>query len=451
MNRKLSLIILSILISSTVLEDCDDFIDDKEYYCEQLEQNDGDTKCTLVDNNCKSVKIYTECESYTGGIKRECEAIKPTDYNFYCVLEGNSCKKKLYQCTDFTTKSQCRNIIDSSSSVTHRCFYLDNICKEHKDDCETIENESECKSNIPPTNTKKCVWKGPTEKCKEEDRTCDDYIFGISADCTLLKPNGENICINDPINGRCIDSSWDCESESEKTCTSRLSVDTDNKIVKYNYECKLENDLCIPKQKSCTQYIPEYLSFSLECESDFTVSEENSKKSCVLINENCLEEYKTCEAYNEVANKDSNTCKKIKLANYKKKCDYLSEQCTTVNRKCSELNEVEILKDKCEIIKPSFSRCVYSNGNCAEQKKTCLDLASTSTVSKSVCENAITSDSKTKKCEIKSDNSGCQEVNIPQDSPNKSNSNDNTETGNQSGAKNINSKIIFVFFCLLIL
>lgn len=455
MNKKLSLFILSILITSTVLQDCDDFIEDKQTLCQSLEKNDGDTMCTLVDNNCKSVKIYTECESYTGGIRSECEAIKPSDYNnFYCFLDGNTCKKKLYKCTDFTTSSQCRNIIDTSSSpaITHRCIYLDNNCKEHKDDCEDIEDETECNSNIPPTNTKKCEWKGPTDKCKEVDRTCNDYISGISADCILLKPNGDNICINDPINGRCIDSSWDCESESEKACNSRLSVDEDNKIVKYNYECKPENSLCKPKQKSCTQYIPEYSSL-LNCEIDFIVSEENSKKSCVLINNNCIEEYKTCEAYNAVTNKDSGTCKNIKLADYRQKCDYISDQCKTVNRKCSELNEVEILKDKCEVIKPSFSRCVYSNGNCDKQKKTCLELASASRVTKSVCEDAITSDSKTKKCEIKSDNFGCQEVDIPHDTPtpNNSNSNDNTETGNQSGGNNINSKIIFAFFYLLFL
>ena len=81
------------------------------------------------------------------------------------------------------------------------------------------------------------------------------------------------------------------------------------------------------------------------------------------------------------------------------------------------------------------------------KKKTCLELASSPGVTKSICEAVSTSDFSKKKCEIKSDKSGCQEVDISQENPKTSSGSSASE---QSSSENMKSKMLFAFLCLFL-
>ena len=88
-----------------------------------------------------------------------------------------------------------------------------------------------------------------------------------------------------------------------------------------------------------------------------------------------------------------------------------------------------------------------SGKDCLENNKSCSELSSEAGVTKEICESA--SSSQSKKCSIKSDGSGCEEVDIPKESS-ASQANDG-EDNQTSSTGNLKSKSIFVLLFLLFL
>lgn len=464
MNKKLQLfafiIIIIISYCTKTIDDCvEDFELLKESECQSLNGEKSGEQCYLINNECVSKKppttpVYSDCKDYKDGKKEVCEALTQilTDPNYKCVLEGSECKKVLHECSDFLESSECTTITDTEENQKI-CYFVKGKCEEHFKTCEEIKDKSICDSNILPTEkkTKRCKWSN--SKCDEIDRTCeDDYIQGLTPECTTYTLTDENKqCIYNKLTGKCIENYKTCASGNgeSKKCNAILYIDSSGEV-DYTQKCDLnEENQCVNVAKTCNEYNEyknEYLKISIDCNSFSIVGKDNNKQ-CLLIDGICTEDYPDCTSYK---GKDSATCKKIKASTVGEKCDIVEEQCKSIPKTCSDF-KLDSLKAFCTRKNPYFTnKCSYSNGNCKEEKKTCKDLASSSEVTQLACEGAITSDS-TKKCEIKPDKSGCQEVDIPQDNTKASSKSSNSKDENTNGADKINSIIVFTFICLLLL
>ena len=448
MNKRLGLLILSIIISTYhSTPECSSFETTKREKCELYAPENSGEVCVLINNQCQSKNVYTNCESYTGTDSRICTEIIPSDNRYKCIY-NSGCQTQLKSCGELN-KNNCE---DTTGIIpTRRCIYSNskNKCEEHFNDCTTITDQDTCKSNILTSYiTQYCDW---TTSCIIKSRTCRDYIKRSFVCHTLLKETEEanKQCIFDSINDECKYNYPSCSMAStEAECKTILPWDGINNVVKYNYKCVWSDSSCIEKQKTCSEYQSIYQNIQ-SCRT-FAIAGTDTQKSCVLINGNCIETYATCGDYSGTTITRT-VCEGIKLEDALSKCVYDDSNgiplCRSQLKKCDEF-EINSIKDICENIVPDLTRkCIFSNGNCSEQKKTCLELASSSGVTKSICEAASTSDSSKKKCEIKPDSSGCQEVDIPQEI------NEITEepTETPSGAQNIKSKMIFGFICFLFL
>ena len=449
MNKRLGLLILSIIISTYhSTPECSSFEETKRQRCSAYApENVGET-CVLINNQCQSKNVYTDCESYSGTDSRICTEIIPNDNRYKCIYDSR-CKSQLKSCEELD-KNNCENII--GITPTRRCIYSNskNKCEEHFDDCATITDQDTCKSNILLSyDTQYCDW---TTSCILKYRTCKEYVKRSLACNNLQRETNEpnKQCIFDSINDECKYNYPSCSlATTEAECKTILPWDGTLNAVKYNYKCVWSNSGCIEKRKTCSEYQSIYEDALLSC-SSFAIAGTDTQKSCVLINGNCIETYAICENYSGTSISRT-VCEGIKLPSSLYKCVYddsiSPHLCKTQQKKCNEF-EIESIKDSCENIVPDLTKkCIFSNDNCSEQKKTCLELASSSGVTKSICEAASTSDSSKKKCEINPDSSGCQEVDIPQEI------NEITEepTETPSGAQNIKSKMIFGFICFLFL
>ena len=82
-------------------------------------------------------------------------------------------------------------------------------------------------------------------------------------------------------------------------------------------------------------------------------------------------------------------------------------------------------------------KCVFSNNSCSEADKTCLELSNNYSVDEDICKAATTSDPNNKICSLKTDKSGCQEVNKPVSENTKAEESKSTgtETGTKAGTE----------------
>ena len=105
------------------------------------------------------------------------------------------------------------------------------------------------------------------------------------------------------------------------------------------------------------------------------------------------------------------------------KCKFISgnpNRCETQQKKCDNF-KVEDYIDLCydiSLLSPG-KKCVYSNSACNEISRSCLELSAVP-VTEEMCEAAPTSDTNSKVCKLKSDGTGCEEVEkVEQESENK--------------------------------
>ena len=82
----------------------------------------------------------------------------------------------------------------------------------------------------------------------------------------------------------------------------------------------------------------------------------------------------------------------------------------------------------------SYNKCTYSENTCRETIKTCLELAGEQNVDENICQKATTSSSD-KKCVLRENKSGCEEI---------------INKSNKSNFGPKNTKILLVNFILII-
>lgn len=430
---RLRLILISLIFSfayQSQLDHCDDFLSDKEDLCSQLKGDNGED-CLLIDNDCKAV--FLKCSDYAGQDKDVCESIKIYDIDKHsyktqstCKLEGTNCVQKLKECDD-KTLDQCVTIIDleAEGDKTRRCGTINGKCAEYVDNCADITdfegdpNKNTCIDNLPTDSTNKCKYgkpEGATEdSCYSDYTNCEQYLGSDQATCLGLTPvDTENkICIF--YDGKCLEKYKTCgNAKNKEACESSYPLN-DDKSVKTGKECVWK----IPNSK--TEY---------ECVEDDISTSDPPITTCPT-------------------GVTKEKCQSTILPQDHMRCvfDDSDSSCTAKPKTCSYYKSISLQKT-CESYKPYFTKkCVFSDEDCLDKNKSCNELASANGVTAKICENAPTSDSK-KKCSLKSDKSGCQEVDIPQDNSQASSGESNNQNNNSD---NIKSKLIFVFLCLLFL
>lgn len=177
----------------------------------------------------------------------------------------------------------------------------------------------------------------------------------------------------------------------------------------YEYKCVWDNG-CQKELKKC-----EDAKNYDECKN--IVAPTN--KQCIYINDECKEQYKDCESYNNNGKEqiEQSVCESIILNDnnflYQDKCSFVAgnpNKCVRKKREtCSDFKRDDFAFQCYSLhLSSSSDKCSYSNSACSTVKKTCLELSNELSVTEETCNEALTSASN-KICSIKRDESGCEE------------------------------------------
>ena len=134
----------------------------------------------------------------------------------------------------------------------------------------------------------------------------------------------------------------------------------------------------------------------------------NDNKRCFYINNNCTEQYKTCELYEQSEEVlDKETCESIVIENDDlNKCVFTEGTggakgtCRKTRKTCSDFN-YGLIYDKCLNLKPYIEKtifdidnrieCRFSNNVCKTELRSCLDIYGLHNEDKELCKTTKTS------------------------------------------------------------
>ena len=275
----------------------------------------------------------------------------------------------------------CKNLYINS---THNCAYSNGKCDYNYISCTSYQgtDESICKNIILSNNYKKCILDETNEnKCTEVSKDCDDYESGLT--CSSLNAGTGKRCVSNNDNDHKCEAHYNLcanfrDGVDKIKCEANIPSDSSKKC-----EWDSTNNICKDVDKKCTDYtsLTPYRGCSTLKTSDDT------KRICISSSSGigCIEQYMTCELYNENESSKSKTaCETIQIYSGgsfddSKKCSFSSNTCSTKDKSCEDISSIDgcydfVPKDKDKI-------CIYSGGECKEQYKTC-ELYNTKATSK---------------------------------------------------------------------
>lgn len=408
---------------------------------------DDEHICILDNNECK--QVYTSCSGYnkeTDKTAEGCKAIKiydsygNIDYRKKCIFEENTCKDKtLEKCEDYETgkdENYCTYIYNSYMN----CVIKNNQCIKEYNDCpEDYEEVTEevCKSITPWTEYYKCSYDKTTKKCIHQYKECSeftnsDYYNNYCSRYGVPSEDKENKkCFYE--NSKCIEKYIHCSAytgNNKTVCESIIPYDENGYSVSYSNKCVFDSDnKCKMELKVC-----EDAKNSYECSS---ITPTNSKKSCIYENEECKEQYKDCDSYNNNGEETvtKSVCESIILSSDSYKCVFKEgNTCEREKIDCSDITK-EKYKQECSGISASSAekKCSYSNSACSEISKSCLELSSVYSATSAICSAASTSDPNSKVCVKKEQGIGCEEKDKNSDPSTNSNQSGSSSNPSSSG------------------
>ena len=411
-------------LSLKIYSDTDEYFDDSKI-CSY-----AGTTCSSRDKTCEDLE------------EKECEVFKPKDSNKICILSGSNCKSQYKTCELYNENASSKNENDCLSLKIYSdtdgdfdnskiCTYSGTTCSSRDKTCEDLE-EDECEDFKPKDSDMICILSGG--KCKSQYKTCELYNNKVSskneADCLSLKiySDLENYFDDSQI---CTYSSGTCSSrdklcsdiKDESNCENFKPKDTDLICIFDGGKCKSQYKTCelynlkaeTKSESECTAlhiYINGKFDTSSECVYD-SVSQEcstskkpcssftssscsshipnDSNKKCAFINNECVEQYKTCELYDtNAANKNSQDCQNISpyhtdydSLDNESECVFTDSHCTRKSKDCSEISG----STTCiyHTLDDSNKRCIYDNGQCKEVYKSCSEYNSASNKNEAGC------------------------------------------------------------------
>ena len=459
----------------------DNSIDTDKSGCTSIKLLEKNEKCVYIEeeDNCvtKSLLTYQNCEDYTGNSKRVCESIVLSPSNrSYCILDKDmKCKERPLFCEEAFGEDECLHIA-KANDTNRRCAYnySDGKCFEEYIRCEdwtpnsnsgsSISSGSISCSNIRLFNGKKCKYEyiNNIERCYSDFKICTDAK--TEEECKLITKTG----VTDPERkvcawfGTCIETFKYC-SDYRKICGSSDAscknfceniikpYDEYGENIDIRFKCVYEDDIgCQRAPVDC-----EDTRNPILCDLYSNYIKDKEERHCVYYNGRCSKHSRKCKDVEG----DHNDCKNNIIDNYIiNACDYDYD-----NDKCVENDDCmkkagttttnyyeEML---CKKINPN---CTYSSGECKyTEENTCEDIYfySNETENKETCEKMVATDPR-KKCTLKKDLSGCEEVYRELDFSTASNSYstppDASNQGNSSGFIKKGIHLIIALFCLII-
>jgi len=343
------------------------FTQDSEYQCETQFLSILQTKCQSL-GSCTLNTEDLNClptSSCSGKSSDDCPNTIPSDFhNKKCEYKSgtNSCDEVNKVCSDYNNVVDGNAILgDKCSSLTKetgqgdRCYlsYPDGdlnserSCSTHYNSCSSInslsdKSQTKCEANIPFDLTKKCFWNSDSQ-CVEAKRTCTEYKYLENG--WADKDNCNKLEASDASNGascvyarnrRCIEaypcSKW---NNDQINCDNKTPLNDAKNDYDYLYKCKYNtvNNKCEKVRKTCAEYNDGSLLKGDAYCSEF-LPEDSANKKCVKSGLYCIEQYKTCQLYDENdAEKSRAECEGLILDDPNKKCVYIKEE-----HKCEEGN-----------------------------------------------------------------------------------------------------------------
>ena len=377
---------------------------------------DTDNVCDYINSECK--QRPKKCSEYK--TEEECE-YKTYD-DFVCIFKGNTCTEQYKTCELYNSKASNKNKNDClaiQSYINYKfddskiCDYTGDVCSTRDKKCEDItEGETACLSFIPNDSNKRCIYSG--SQCKEQYRSC--YLYNKYAspkdetECKNIKLyeygnlNTKEYC--DFVDSECVQKQKTCsELTSQKDCESSYFED---------YICVFKGNQCKEQYRTCDKYnelVAESAKNKDDCESinegtfnkcSFNTNTKvcskikkdckeistslcsnhtptDTTKKCILINDKCVEQYKTCELYDAQTTKTADVCNKI--IPYRTNANYIDEdykcvfdsqnsKCERKKKECKDITD----SDTCTLFSPEDSTnkiCIYENNACKEVYKSC--------------------------------------------------------------------------------
>ena len=442
------LLLLFSFFTSSLGEECSDYIYSKSYACSIVKLNATDKSCTYINVNDECKELPNQCSEYKGSVASECQSINNPlanrDNPFKaCIFESNSCQlKEFTKCSDYKAglpEKFCENIIPSDGSgcklVNNECTIYYEYCSDYigsdKNTCESIELENPFKQ---------CSY-SQERGCEEKQKsgiTCNSYRSGQdSYYCREIElEDAKKHCVF--YENKCSEYYQACSDiTDENECNSNIPYNN------YQYKCFYKDSLCTQVLKTCSDYKegegfdscrnihpadqskecrlingqctevdktqkPSCSDYKKGLESEYCIEIilEDTNKYCIFRKNECIESYKSCSSY---TGSDASVCNSI-IRDYGRKCVFENNACKDKPMKCSEYTTILDAEDgySCVNIIPSnvMKKCVYSDHNCKEEDKYSTEFTSGAT--EEIGEKAPTSSEK-KKCVLSDDNKTCVE------------------------------------------
>jgi len=220
--------------------------------------------------------------------------------------------------------------------------------------------------------------------CTQVPKECNDYEEGLNICNSLSAGSSKNCILN---NGNCESHYINCNFDgvNEEKCKANIPADSTQECV-----WDTSTNTCSKQKKKCEGTKGTYFTNDYTC-SSLSVTD-SDKFLCLYSNNGCIQQYKTCELYNDNndSNKKKEDCESWRIkesegsTSYSHKCVFNGGNCKT-GTTCSDFT-YEI---GCINFSPSDpdKKCVFINNHCEEQYKTCeLYNTKEATKSKDTCE-----------------------------------------------------------------
>ena len=460
--------------------------------CEDIVLLNTNQKCFYnnINDTCVTRDIYHSCDEYKEGDKKTCESILSSENNQYCILDKDSiCMQKPINCSEAYTKEDCLYIAKPSDSNKRCVFGYPSSSPSTSSIGKCYEEFLRCEDFISNNNygSSQCryikLYDGKTceppqgstnmlDRCISKFKTCEQAT--TEEECKLIAKTGvtdpeRKVCdwykSSSSSPGSCIENYKYCSDyrgdNTDNKCTRIKPYDLSGNNIDYGYKCTYdESDVgCQKVPVECKD-----AKSPVECTSFSDYIKDKEKQYCVYYGGKCTTQYRECEFVDPFSSKCSTNIIEGYIINA---CTQGSDgKCERSDNRCGEYTKPIIFTepatdsmdkyyiDLCQSINPN---CTFepSNGKCEFVQKSCQETKfySNDTENKEICEN-IQVDKAYKKCVLKEDFSGCEEVYKETEystaSISYSNPPDASTQGNSSGFIVKGIHLIIALLCFLI-
>lgn len=386
-------------LCQSVAKECGDYKDKES--CLAANNLDEGYSCRFIDNTCKLHK--DTCNDLDSS---KCNNNIPKTYKSKCLWGSSACETKTRSCSEYTVYKDfgvlCKEL---SASEGHKCILDEDndTCYEALADCEDFQadntksdeqNGIDCATykhidgNNKLDHLSKCEYKEEeeTKSCSSSLKVCTDYKEGEDGkycESFHTADSSKSRCFLE--NNKCKEKYISCEGYNVVAQANRKAeeceaiipyiINQDNSIeVNENKKCVFDEE-----KKSCGEEPKECYEIKDKdiCISHVLNDNKKENKRCVYKDNECQEQYRTCEKYQDDAtntNKNKADCEAIEYqGDYSSKCVWTGEtpQCKKTTKECKDYKSGQP-EDYCNFISLNDThRCVFVDNKCIEQYKTC--------------------------------------------------------------------------------